>query len=251
MSGDLDQPAAPPAGTPRWYAWLFTPQRVRGIAALLFALETEWRSIVARSVDHGVAHLKLHWWREEIQRLAADKPRHPLTQDLATAAPHAGDLCDPLADFLTSMELELAEVALDDEAQLERYLAVADGLARAMAVAVSGRQADSVTRQIGSDIGQAVSGVQIVADWCDAPANEHRRGAVLRLAARSRASREKAIQCMRYPQHETLRGLRVLGQVHMVMLDRMQSDNYRVPVRGDELPAIQCLWAAWRAARQH
>jgi hypothetical protein len=56
---------------------------------------------------------------------------------------------------------------------------------------------------------------------------------------------------MRQPQHETLRGLRVLGQVHMVMLDRMQSENYRVPVRSDGLPAIQRLWTAWRAARQH
>jgi phytoene synthase len=245
------QPAAPPAGTPRWYAWLFTPQRARGIVALLFALESEWRSIVARSTDHGVAHLKLHWWREEIQRLTADNPRHPLTQALATAAPIAGDLCDPLADFLTSMELQLAEVAIDDEAQLDRYLALAAGLARAMAVAVSGCPADLVTLQIGSDIGKSVTGVQIVADWRRAPAIEHRRAAVLGLAARSRASWEKAIRCMRYPQHEAHRGLRVLGQVHMAMLDRMQSDDYRVPVRGDELPAIRCLWTAWRAARQH
>jgi phytoene synthase len=251
MAGDLDQPAAPPAGSPRWYAWLFTPHRARDTVALLFGLESEWRSIAARHIDHGVAHLKSHWWREEIQRLAAGKPRHPLTQALATAAPHAGDLCDPLADFLTSVELELAEVAIDDEAELGRFLALADGLSRALAVALTGRPAASDSLQIGSDIGQAVRGVQIVADWCHAPATEQRRLAVLRLAARSRASWEKAIQCMRQPQHETLRGLRVLGQVHMVMLDRMQSQKYRVPVRSDGLPAIQRLWTAWRAARQH
>jgi phytoene synthase len=251
VPADPDQPAAPPAGSPRWYAWLFTPSRARDIAALLFALETEWRSIVAKSLDHGVAHLKLHWWREEIQRLAADQPRHPLAQALAAAAPNAGDLCGPLADFLTSLELELAEVAIDDEAELERFLALSDGLARAFAVAVTGPQADPVPPQIGSDIGQAVRGVQIVADWCHSAANEHRRAACLRLAARSRASWEKAIQCMRRTQDEALRGLRVLGQLHMVMLDRMQSDNYRGQLRGGELPAIQCLWAAWRAARRH
>jgi phytoene synthase len=251
MAGTLDRPAAPPAGSPRWYAWLFTPQRARDAAALLFALESEWRSITATHIDHGVAHLKSRWWREEIQRLAAGKPRHPLTQALATAAPHAADLCDPLADFLTSVELELAEVTLDDEAELGRFLALADGLSRALAIALTGRPADSDSLQIGSDIGQAVRGVQIVAAWCHAPANEQRRLAVLGLAARSRASWEKAIQCMRHPQHETLRGLRVLGQVHMVMLDRMQSENYRARVPGDGLPAVQCLWTAWRAARQH
>lgn len=251
MSAAYEQPAAPPAGSPRWYAWLFTPQRARDVAALLFALESDWRSIVARSTDHGVAHLKLHWWREEIQRLAADRPRHPLAQALATTAPDAGLLSDALADFLTSVELQLAEVAIDDEAELGRYLALAAGLARAMAAAVSGCPADSVTLQIGSDIGEAVTGVQIVADWRHAAADEHRRAAMLRLAARSRASWEKATRCMRGPQHEALRGLRVLGQLHMAILDRMQSDNYRVPVRGDGLPALQCLWTAWRAARQH
>ncbi len=251
MSADLGQPAAPPLGTTRWYAWLFTPQRARGIVALLFALESEWRSIVAGSIDHGVAHLKLHWWREEIQRLAADQPRHPLTQAVATSVPDAGGLCDPLADFLTSMELQFAEVAIDDETQLERYLVLAAGLARAMTVAVSDRPADPDALQIGSGIGEAVAGVQIVRDWRHAPANEPGRAAMLRLAARSRASWEKAIPCMRDPQHEALRGLRVFGQLHMMRLDRMQSENFRVPLRGDELPAIQCLWTAWRAARQH
>ena len=251
MSGDLGPPDAPPAGTARWYAWLFTPPRARGTVALLFALESEWRSIVARSTDHGVAHLKLHWWREEIQRLAAGRSRHPLTQALATSVPHGSDLYDPLADFLTSMELQLAEIAIDDDSELERFLALASGLTRAMAVAVSGRPADPDTLQIGSDIGETVRGVLIVADWRHAPANERGRAAMLRLAARSRASWERAIHCLRHPQHEALRGLRVIGQLHMTMLDRMQSDNYRVPLRGDELPAIQCLWTAWRAARQH
>lgn len=251
MSGDLGPPDAPPAGTARWYAWLFTPPRARGTVALLFALESEWRSIVARSTEHAVAHLKLRWWREEIQRLQVGESRHPLTQAVATAVSDAGAVCDPLADFLTSLELQLAEVAIDDEAQLDRYLELAAGLARAMTVAVSERPADPDTLQIGSGIGKAVAGVRIVADWRHAPANEPGRAAMLRLAARSRASWEKAIQCLRHPQHDALRGLRVFGRLHMMKLDRMQSDNFCVPSRGDELPALRCLWTAWRAARQH
>jgi phytoene synthase len=251
MSGDLGQPAAPPAGTARWYAWLFTPQHARDTVALLFGLESEWRSIVTSSIDHGVAHLKLHWWREEVQRLQAGVPRHPLTRAVATSMSNAGDLCDPLADLLTSLELQFAEVAIDDESQLDRYLALAAGLARAMTVAVSDRPSDPVALQIGSGIGEAVTGVQVVGDWRHAPANEPGRAAMLRLAARSRASWETAIQCLRYPQHEALRGLRVFGRLHMLKLDRMQSDNFRAPSHGDELPAMQCLWTAWRAARQH
>jgi phytoene synthase len=251
MSGAPDVPAAPPPGTPRWYAWLFTPRRARDRVALLFALESEWRSTAARHVDHAVAHLKLNWWRDEIKRLAQGMPLHPLTRSLAAAAPHAGSLPGPLGDFLTSVELELAEVAVDDEQELERFLALADGLARAMVVALSDQPADAETLRIGSAIGQAVRGVQIVADWRHAPINEQRRIAMLRLAAHSRARWDSSLHLIRYPEHEALRGLRVLGRLHIAMLDRLHSEDYRPGDRGVGLPAMQSLWTAWRAARQH
>jgi phytoene synthase len=251
VSGAATLPAAPPAGSPRWYAWLFTPRRERVTIALLFALESELRSVIAPHVDHGVAHLKLLWWREEIQRLSQSEPRHPLTRSLAAAVTHAADVWQPLADFLTSLELEFAAVAIDDEAELERFLALADGLARTMALAVAGDPADGVTLQTGANLGQAVRGVQLAADWCRTPMDAHRRAAVLRLAARSRARWELVLQSMNQPGHEALRGMRVLGRLHMAMLDHMESNDYRANDQSHALPPMQSLWTAWRAARQH
>ncbi len=251
MSGATDMPAAPPAGSARWYAWLFTPSHARTTAALLFALESELRSVFVARVDHGVAHLKLRWWREEIQRLMQGAPRHPLTISLAAAAPNAAYAWNPLDDFLTSLELELAEVAIDDETELDRFLALADGLTRTLALALAGKFADAATLEIGSGVGQAVRGAQIVACWCGTPLDESQRSAALRLAARSRACWEKAIPLFRYPEYEALRGLRVLGQLHMAMLDRIQSEHFRLERRRPELSAMQSLWTAWRAARQH
>lgn len=252
MPGAPGHPAAPsPAGSPRWFAWLFTLRAAREIPALLFALESELRSIVASPLDHGVAHLKLHWWREEILRLVQGSPRHPLMQALAAAVPDRAMAWSPLVDFLTSLELELAAVAIDDEAELERFLALADGLMRTLALALTTDPAQGDPMRIGADTGQAIRGVQIVADWSSTPMDAHRRAAVVQLAARSRARWSEASEALSASGDEVLRGLRVLGQLHMAMLDRMEIEQYRPDDRRLELPAWQGLWTAWRAARQH
>lgn len=250
MPSATEQPAAPPAGSPRWYAWLFTPRAAQEIPARLFALDSELRSIVASPIDHGVAHLKLQWWRDEILRFIQGSPRHPLTQALARRVPDRGPAWRPLLDYLTSLELDLAAVAIDDEAELDRFLELADGLVRALALAL-GNPANAGLHRIGADTGQALRGVQIVADWTGAPMDEHRRAAVVQLAARTRARWSQASKAIAASGDEALRGLRVLGQLHMAMLDRMETDHYRAGRGHLDLPAWQSLWTAWRAARQH
>ena len=239
----------PPAGTPRWYAWLFTPPSARATLAHLFQLENELRSIVIAPRDHGVAHLKLQWWREEIGRLAAGTPRHPLTQALAQTAPDAVAAWPPLGDFLTSLELELAAVAIDDDAELGRFLALADGHTRSIALALeSGNQA--ARADLGADVGQAIRGVQIVTAWCATAMDQTRREAVKRLAARSRSCWESALTKFASSGFASLRGLRVLGALSMLQLTRLEHASFRPGLRR-ELPAMRSLWTAWRAARQH
>ncbi len=90
-----DPVAPPPAGSMPWHAWLYTPPAARPLVAAAFALQAELRPIADARVDHGVAHLKLQWWREEIQRLEQGQPRHPLTQ-AALASAGAGPGWRPL-----------------------------------------------------------------------------------------------------------------------------------------------------------
>jgi len=247
VTGAPDSPAAPPAGSPRWYAWLFTPRHARDAVALLFQLESELRSIVVAPRDHGVAHLKLHWWRDEIQRLAAGSPRHPLTQALDRAAPQAVAAWPPLTDFLTSLELELAAVAIDDEMELDRFLALADGLARTLVLAVDEQGAGRA--ETGAEAGRAIRGVQLVAQWSGTAMDEPRKSAVLHLAGQSRARWHRAAAAM--SGSDTLRGLRVFGELHMALLARMERGQFRPGIGRRDLPPLRGLWTAWHAARQH
>jgi len=249
LTGATESPAAPPAGSARWYAWLFTPPPARESLALLFRLESELRSIVVSPKDHGVAHLKLQWWREEIRRLAAGTPRHPITQSIIAAAPRAATAWLPLDDFLTSLQLELAAAAIDDDAELGRFLALADGHARAIALSL-GDGPDSAREALGADAGQAIRGVQIIADWCATPMDEPRRDAVMRLAAQTRSRWARASAALNASRLASLRGLRVLGELHLALLGRLETTGFPPGAR-PELTAMQSLWTAWRAARQH
>lgn len=249
MTGVPALPAPPSAGTPQWYAWLFTPAPARQTMALLFQLEAELRAIVIAPRDHGVAHLKLQWWRDELARLAAGAPRHPLAQALAQIAPDRTAAWPPLGDFLTSLQLELAAVAIDDQAELARFLACADGHSRSIALALGDGPA-AARESLGADVGQAVRGVQIVADWCATVMDEPRRQAVQRLATTCRARWQSAESRFGVAGGDSLRGLRVLGSQFMTVLERLEQAGFRPGQRRD-LPAITSLWTAWRAARQH
>ncbi len=74
-----------PADTDLYYSLIFadTSRRAGGFA--LHALAAEIDAIQRSVSDPGIARVKLAWWHEELTRLDAGRPRHPLTCQLATA----------------------------------------------------------------------------------------------------------------------------------------------------------------------
>lgn len=125
-SAPLDDPAL---------ACLFSGHdRVDGLRAL-----HEWAQAMDELVRlgttqaHEVAHHKWQWWREELDRLAAGSPRHPLTQRLRAAAPEAG-LWNWLPERLEGVQFELAGVVPDDSAAAERWDWRREGVVQATAL---------------------------------------------------------------------------------------------------------------------
>ncbi len=104
------------------YACLFAGhQRTAGLRAL-YAWATAIDALVSsgRTRAHEAAHHKLQWWQEELQRLQASKPVHPLTQELHRSAPEPG-LWSELPQRLELAALELGGVAPDDQAAAARW----------------------------------------------------------------------------------------------------------------------------------
>jgi len=94
-------------------------------AAALRALY-QWSGVIDELVasgrlrSHEAAHHKLQWWQEELQRLNAGKPAHPLTRALHGMADEPG-LWTELPERLELAAMELAGVAPDDQAAAARW----------------------------------------------------------------------------------------------------------------------------------
>ncbi|MEX1993448.1 MAG: squalene/phytoene synthase family protein [Steroidobacteraceae bacterium] len=278
MNASLPGPAAPPpAGSLHWNAWLFTPRPLQPLTAALFALEAELRAIVAANVDHGVSHLKLQWWKEEIDRLGRGAPRHPLTQALWRARPEATAAWRPLLDALSSLEFDLAKASYETEAELDGYLRRADGFCRTAAIALCPAGDAEPLERLARAAGQSVRLVEIIRDlrqdaidgciylpldWLgengishvelrDADVRVGTRRCLERLAARSAAQWKQAMTQLDAVDLPELRGLRVLGALHDALLARIEHEGFAVGRRRITLAPLAGLWTAWRVARQH
>lgn len=269
--------SAPPAGGIRWYAWLYTPLPSRPLTAGLFSLESELRGTVAAIVDHGVSHLRLQWWKDEIDRLGSGEPRHPLTQFLWRARPDVPHAWRPLQDAIAGLELELASASFESERELEGYFARAAGFCRALALALDPAREPEPLERLGRALGQSVRMVEAIRDlrqdavmgrvflpldWLGEHGISHvelrsedggdgTRRCLARLAERSRIAWTAASGELSQMADGNLRGLRVLGALHAALLEHIARQEYSVGRRRIGLGPLDSLWTAWRSARQH
>jgi 15-cis-phytoene synthase len=113
---DYASRAAPP-GSPRALALIFAPAGLRSALAALYALDLELTA-ASRIAEHTVAHARLDWWQQELDRLSIGQPLHPVTRALAHA-PRESPLLD--ARVAAARE-ELAARVPDGDRDLERWL---------------------------------------------------------------------------------------------------------------------------------
>jgi phytoene synthase len=98
---------AVPAGTPRYWSWLFADAQARAPLLGIYALLAEWQALMDPATDPTVAHLKLAWWREEMQRLVTGSGVHPISGYLA-ALPGAGTI--DFAPLLVAVDTAAAQI---------------------------------------------------------------------------------------------------------------------------------------------
>lgn len=272
-TADSAQP--PPAGSLRWFAWLFAAPTARPLLAFAFALELQLHATTEARIDHQVSHLKLQWWREEIGRLEQGQPRHPLTQAACSAAPAAGSRWRPIQDLLSSLELDLASTSIASEAELDRYLALADGLQRMIAAVLV--PLDARAERFASATGGAVRIIEMIRDlrkdamrgriylprdWLDAEGIDYRalaseavgpgaRRCLARLAEKAREQGRRATVELQDCGAADLRAQNVLLGLHLELLDRIERGQFEAGCLQVELSHMRSLWTAWRVARQH
>jgi phytoene synthase len=110
---------AVPPGTVRYWSWLFAAAESRAPLLGIYALGAEWQALLDPATELSVAHLKLAWWQEEMQRLTAGAPVHPISNYLA-ALPRAPAVdFTPLLTAVRNAALHVGGVPLERGADLE------------------------------------------------------------------------------------------------------------------------------------
>lgn len=127
-------PPAPEPGSTRYFVLLYTPAPRRAALNALLAIADELAAGLDRSLDHGVAHLRLQWWEDELLRFEQGAPRHPWLIGWMRELPGPVDL-RPLAQAAT---IDLATHRLAARQELQLYAALFVSAAQLLGVPGTG-----------------------------------------------------------------------------------------------------------------
>jgi hypothetical protein len=103
-------PAPPEPGSRRYYTLLYAPSALREELNTLLALADEIGTAPSANADHSVAHVRLEWWRHEVERFSHGQPQHPWLQALLAQHPSTGAL--NLCSLVDGAAVDLASQTL-------------------------------------------------------------------------------------------------------------------------------------------
>jgi 15-cis-phytoene synthase len=139
---------AVPAGSPRYWSWLFAAAPMRDPLLGIYALLAEWHALLDPAIELAAAHLKLAWWREEIERLGRGAPVHPISRYIASL-PRAGEVdFTPLEATLGAAARQIGGAPLERGAELEAHAAALWAQPLATAACLAGEPAPALAAAV-------------------------------------------------------------------------------------------------------
>jgi len=269
---DLDasyRARALPAGSARYWSWLFASPESRAALLGIYALLAEWSALMDPATEAGAARIKLSWWQDEMRRLRAGAPVHPigaylislpraaqvdfapLQRSVAAAAaevdgvplergtdlePHAHALrADPLAVACRLAGGDFDEAGL---AQCTQALAVAEHLSRSLAGYRRAARAGRVPFAVDELMAAGIDNADLAADQPPARLAQY----LGRLGERAARRYELAAQALPRAQRRQQRHLLVLAALGL------QDLQQRAPSRKSR--RVQDMLLAWSTARR-
>ena len=157
------QDKAAASGSSFYYSFLFLPPEERHALTAFYALCRELDDIVDDCRDPQVARLKLAWWNEEIDRLYAGAPRHPVGQALAPVLRASAIDRAQLQEILDGMAMDLERSGYADFKALQLYCHRVAGVVGQIAAQILGYR-QRATHKYAHDLGVALQLTNIIRD---------------------------------------------------------------------------------------
>jgi phytoene synthase len=159
-----------PLGSTRYWSWLFASSAVRAPLLGVYALLAEWNALLDPATEASASRIKLAWWQQEIERLVARTPLHPICMYLASL-PRAVEIdFTPLRQAVDASVAELSGVPLERSAELEPHACAL----RAAPLGIASRLAYGALDEVG--LGNCLRALA-VADYLARVTRDYRRQA--------------------------------------------------------------------------
>ncbi|MGE0372334.1 MAG: presqualene diphosphate synthase HpnD [Gammaproteobacteria bacterium] len=269
------QQKAARSGSSFYYGFLFLPPDQRRAIIALYAFCREVDDIVDTRIDPQVARGKLAWWREEIGRLFAGGPQHPVTRALAAPIQRFNLPAEHFLEIIDGMEMDLDHDTYESFKDLSLYCHRVASMVGLMSAEIFG-YTDRATLKYAHNLGTAFQLTNILRDVREdsqrgrlyIPLDELRRFAVgineimgsqtneriralLRFQAdRARLYYRKAFELLPAADRISQRGGLAMAAIYLETLKEIAADDYNVLEHRVSLTPVRKLWLAWKTVQQ-
>ncbi|MDR0775863.1 MAG: presqualene diphosphate synthase HpnD [Azonexus sp.] len=151
------------SGSSFYYSFLFLPPERRRAIMALYAFCREVDDVVDECHDLSIASTKLAWWRQEIDRVAAGQPQHPVGQALQAAGQQFNLPAEQLREIVDGMEMDLQQSRYLDFKGLSLYCYRVASVVGLLAAEIFGYR-DRRTQKYAHDLGMAFQLTNIIRD---------------------------------------------------------------------------------------
>jgi phytoene synthase len=265
------QQKAAGSGSSFYYSFMFLPPDRRRAITAVYAYCREVDDIVDECTDTGIARTKLAWWRDELARLYAGQPQHPVSRALQPCVDVFDLRQELMLEIIDGMEMDLTQNRYLDFKALDTYCYRVAGAVGLLAARIFG-YTDPRTLDYARDLGTAFQLTNIVRDVGEdarknriyLPLDELARFGVgvpqildarhddnfVRLMAfqGERAERyyDQAFSQLPAVDRAAQRPGLIMAAIYRTLLAEIRSDNYQVLDRRTALTPIRKLWIAGR-----
>ncbi len=273
---DYCQAKAAASGSSFYYSFRFlSPERRRAIIAF-YAFCREVDDIADECHDANLARTKLAWWRDEIARLYAGAPSHPVTQALAESVAPFHLPQEAFEQIIDGMEMDLDFAAgpparYPDFKSLRLYCHRVAGVVGEVAALIFGLsdratlkyanklglafQLTNIIRDVGEDARRgriylpadelAQFGVT-TADLMHAHMTENFRRLMAFQTERAMQTYDEALALLPARDRKAQRPGLIMAAIYRTLLNEIQADGFQVLDRRTSLTPLRKLWLAWR-----
>ena len=265
------QQKAASSGSSFYYSFMFLPPNRRRAITALYAFCREVDDVVDECQDLQIASTKLAWWRQEVSKLYAGKPEHPVTQALLPVIAEFAVPQEQLLEIIDGMEMDLQQSRYLDFKALSLYCYRVASVVGLLAAEIFGFQ-DRKTLKYAHDLGMAFQLTNIirdvgedarrgrvylpmdelkrfevpVADILNARHSDNFRKLMEFQIERAEQFYAQAMSMLPAVDRKTQRPGLVMAAIYRTLLEEIKNDGCLVLNQRTSLTPIRKLWIAWR-----